>query len=66
MIRFAIEFLRVNERVLGARSVAHVASIGIMVIGGALLLDNRRRTLRGERPREYHAKRFRRPLYTTH
>ena len=46
MIRFAIEFLRVNERVLGALSVAHVASIGVMVIGGALLLDNRRRSCR--------------------
>jgi len=55
VIRFAIEFLRVNERVLGALSVAHVASIGVMVIGGALLLNNRRRTLQGElRPREYH------------
>ena len=55
VIRFAIEFLRVNERVLGALSVAHVASIGVMVIGGALLLDNRRRTLQGElSPREYH------------
>jgi hypothetical protein len=48
LVRFAIEFLRVNERVLGALSVAHVASIGVMVIGGALLLDNCRRTLQGE------------------
>jgi prolipoprotein diacylglyceryltransferase len=45
VIRFAIEFLRVNERVLGVLSVADVASIGVMVIGGALLLNNRRRTL---------------------
>jgi len=55
VIRFAIEFLRVNERVLGPLSVAHVASIGVMVIGGTLLLENRRRTLKGElRPREHH------------
>jgi prolipoprotein diacylglyceryltransferase len=53
VIRFAIEFLRVNERVLGVLSVADVASIGVMVIGGALLLNNRRRTLQGElRPHE--------------
>jgi len=56
VIRFAIEFLRVNERVLGALSVvAHVAAIGVMVVGAALLLDNCRRTLQAElRPREYH------------
>jgi hypothetical protein len=55
VIRFAIEFLRVNERVLGALSVAHVAAIGVIVVGAALLLDNCRRTLQGElRPRESH------------
>jgi phosphatidylglycerol:prolipoprotein diacylglycerol transferase len=36
-IRFAIEFLRVNERVLGILSVAHLASIAAVVIGLVLL-----------------------------
>jgi phosphatidylglycerol:prolipoprotein diacylglycerol transferase len=36
-IRFAIEFLRVNERVLGPLSVAHIASLLAMVIGIALV-----------------------------
>jgi phosphatidylglycerol:prolipoprotein diacylglycerol transferase len=41
-IRFAIEFLRVNERVLGVFSVAHLAAIGAMV-AGALLVARRGR-----------------------
>ena len=36
-IRFAIEFLRVNEPVLGPFTVAHVASAGAMVIGAVLV-----------------------------
>jgi len=36
-IRFAIEFLRVNERVLGPLSVAHLAAIVAMLIGLLLL-----------------------------
>jgi phosphatidylglycerol:prolipoprotein diacylglycerol transferase len=36
-IRFAIEFLRVNERVFGALSVAHLGSIAVVVVGIALL-----------------------------
>jgi phosphatidylglycerol:prolipoprotein diacylglycerol transferase len=36
-IRFAIEFLRVNERVLGVLSVAHLASVAAVVIGLVLL-----------------------------
>ena len=41
-IRFAIEFLRVDERVLGNLSVAHLASVGA-IAAGALILSTRRR-----------------------
>ena len=41
--RFAIEFVRVNERVLGPLSVAHLASLIAMVIGVALLRRSRQR-----------------------
>ena len=40
-IRFAIEFVRVNERVLGIFSVAHLASLSAITIGIALLLKSR-------------------------
>ena len=40
-IRFAIEFLRVNERIVGVFSVAHLASLAAIVIGVALLLNPR-------------------------
>src|SRR5687768_12782694 len=36
-IRFAIEFLRVNERVLGVLTVAHLASVAAVAIGLVLL-----------------------------
>ncbi|MEO5819077.1 MAG: prolipoprotein diacylglyceryl transferase [Vicinamibacteraceae bacterium] len=36
-LRFAIEFLRVNERVLLGLSVAHLASLAAMLVGAALL-----------------------------
>jgi phosphatidylglycerol---prolipoprotein diacylglyceryl transferase len=36
-VRFAIEFIRVNEHVAGPLSVAHVAALAAMA-GGALLL----------------------------
>ncbi len=45
-IRFAIEFLRVNERVLGALSVAHLASLAAIAIGAALLAAAGRTTAR--------------------
>lgn len=41
-LRFAIEFLRVNVRVLGPLTVAHVASLAIAVIGLVLLVRSRR------------------------
>ena len=39
--RFAIEFLRVNVRVIGALSVAHIAALTAIAIGSALLLRRR-------------------------
>lgn len=38
MIRFAIEFLRVDVRVLGPLSVAHLASLAAMAVGVGLLV----------------------------
>jgi phosphatidylglycerol:prolipoprotein diacylglycerol transferase len=37
LLRFAIEFLRVNERVLAGLSVAHLASLAVAVAGAVLL-----------------------------
>ena len=36
-IRFAIEFLRINQHVLGIFTVAHLASLGAIIIGAMLL-----------------------------
>jgi phosphatidylglycerol:prolipoprotein diacylglycerol transferase len=36
-LRFAIEFIRVNERVLGPLTVAHLVSLALMVIGLVLI-----------------------------
>ena len=41
-IRFAVEFLRVNERVVGPFSVAHLASMVVIVVGLALVLRSGR------------------------
>jgi phosphatidylglycerol---prolipoprotein diacylglyceryl transferase len=41
-IRFAIEFLRINTRVLGNLSVAHLAALTITIIGIGILLTTRR------------------------
>ena len=40
-IRFVIEFIRVNERVVGPLSVAHIASVVVMIVGAALLVGRR-------------------------
>jgi phosphatidylglycerol:prolipoprotein diacylglycerol transferase len=40
VIRFAIEFLRVNERVVGILSVAHMAALAAIALGISLLLKN--------------------------
>jgi phosphatidylglycerol---prolipoprotein diacylglyceryl transferase len=37
--RFAIEFVRVNERVLGPLTIAHSASLGVTALGAVLLLS---------------------------
>ncbi len=44
-LRFAIEFIRINERVIGMFSVAHLASLAAVAVGAVLLLSARRRTL---------------------
>lgn len=41
-LRFAIEFVRVNERVLGPLTVAHLASLAVTAAGVALLVSARR------------------------
>ena len=40
-LRFVIEFLRVNTRVLGPLTVAHLASAGAVIVGLALLARSR-------------------------
>jgi phosphatidylglycerol:prolipoprotein diacylglycerol transferase len=40
-IRFAIEFIRVNERVLGPLTVAHLVSAGLMAAGLMLVWRER-------------------------
>jgi phosphatidylglycerol---prolipoprotein diacylglyceryl transferase len=37
VLRFAIEFIRVNERVLGPLTVAHLVALAVVVVGLALL-----------------------------
>ena len=40
-VRFAIEFIRVNERVAFGLSVAHLASIGVAAVGAGFLVTHR-------------------------
>jgi phosphatidylglycerol---prolipoprotein diacylglyceryl transferase len=42
LLRFAIEFVRVNVRVLGPFTVAHLVSLGLVLVGAVLLLTGRR------------------------
>ena len=42
-IRFLIEFVRVNVRVLGIFTVAHLASLMVVAVGVAFLISSRRR-----------------------
>ena len=37
LLRFGIEFLRVNERVVGALSVAHLAAVAVAIVGIVVL-----------------------------
>lgn len=41
-IRFAIEFIRVNERILGPFTLAHLVSLALAIAGAALLAGSRR------------------------
>ena len=50
LLRFAIEFLRVDERVLLGLSVAHLASLGAMLAGAALLARRGSDASRGRIP----------------
>ena len=50
--RFAIEFVRVNERVLGSLTVAHLASAVVAVAGVTLLLTARRSSRGGSAVRD--------------
>jgi prolipoprotein diacylglyceryltransferase len=43
-LRFAIEFIRINERVVGNLSVAHLASLAIAIAGAVMLATARRGT----------------------
>jgi prolipoprotein diacylglyceryltransferase len=36
-LRFAIEFIRVNERVLGPLTIAHLVSLALILGGGILI-----------------------------
>jgi phosphatidylglycerol:prolipoprotein diacylglycerol transferase len=47
LLRFAIEFLRVNERVLNGLSVAHLASLLVIAVGAVLLMKARRQSSSG-------------------
>lgn len=49
-IRFAIEFVRVNERIVGIFTVAHLASLAAIFAGIGLLIENRRRRRAEQRP----------------
>jgi phosphatidylglycerol:prolipoprotein diacylglycerol transferase len=42
-IRFAIEFIRVNARILGPFTLAHLVSLSLVIIGAGLLLAGSRR-----------------------
>jgi prolipoprotein diacylglyceryltransferase len=41
-IRFAIEFIRVNARILGPFTLAHLVSLALVVAGTALLMAGSR------------------------
>jgi phosphatidylglycerol:prolipoprotein diacylglycerol transferase len=41
--RFGIEFLRIDRRVLGDLSVAHIVALGMIAVGIALVMASRRR-----------------------
>jgi len=46
MLRFAIEFVRVNVRVLGPLTLAHLGSLILILVGTWLLLSGPRLAIR--------------------
>jgi phosphatidylglycerol---prolipoprotein diacylglyceryl transferase len=40
-VRFAIEFIRINARILGPFTLAHLVSLGLVVVGFVLLISSR-------------------------
>jgi phosphatidylglycerol:prolipoprotein diacylglycerol transferase len=50
-IRFAIEFIRVNVRILGPLTLAHLVSLALVIIGAMLLLTARTTGHRGTETR---------------
>lgn len=49
LIRFSIEFIRVNDRVLGPLTVAHLLSVGVIIAG--ILIIGRSGFLSPTRPK---------------
>ena len=45
--RFALEFVRVNVRVLGPFTVAHLFSLGVAILGALILFGGRKSAVRG-------------------
>jgi phosphatidylglycerol:prolipoprotein diacylglycerol transferase len=45
-IRFAIEFIRINERIVGPFTLAHLISLALVTIGMALLIGSHRQMAR--------------------
>jgi phosphatidylglycerol:prolipoprotein diacylglycerol transferase len=43
-IRFAIEFVRVNLRIVGPLTLAHLISLAVVVVGAVLLVRRRQRS----------------------
>src|SRR5204863_10013670 len=41
-IRFAIEFIRINRRIVGPLTLAHLISLSLVVVGIAMILRNSR------------------------
>ena len=42
-IRFAIEFVRVNARILGPFTLAHIVSLALIIVGAAVLVTGSQR-----------------------
>ena len=47
LFRFALEFVRINVRVLGPLTVAHLFSLGVAVLGALILVGGRKRAADG-------------------